>query len=67
MLLDVLWDYKTSLVTATGETLYALMFGQEVVLPCEVDIKFVRVQYLNAMIQELRDMDEGRIDALNKL
>jgi hypothetical protein len=54
-------------VTATGETLYALMFGQEVVLPCEVDIKFVRVQYLNAMIQELRDMDEGRIDALNKL
>jgi len=32
-----------------------------------VDIKFVRVQYLNAMIQELRDMDEGRIDALNKL
>jgi hypothetical protein len=67
MLLDVLWDYKTSLVTATGETLYALMFGQEVVLPCEVDIKFVRVQYQNAMIQELRDMDEGRIDALNKL
>jgi hypothetical protein len=67
MLVDVLWAYKTSLVTATGETLYALMFGQEVVLPCEVDIKFVRVQYLNAMIQELRDMDEGRIDALNKL
>jgi hypothetical protein len=67
MLVDVLWAYKTSLVTATGETLYALMFGQEVVLPCEVDIKFVRVQYQNAMIQELRDMDEGRIDALNKL
>jgi hypothetical protein len=27
MLVDVLWAYRTSLVTATGETLYALMFG----------------------------------------
>jgi len=52
------------------------MFGHEAVLPCEMNIKSLRVAYLNQLtgiqnqdtiMQELRDLNEKIIDALNKL
>ena len=41
---ETLWAYRTSKRTGIGTTLYALTFGQDVVLPMEINVSFVRIQ-----------------------
>ena len=38
-----LWGYKTSIHALTGATPYFLVYGNEVVLPIEVEIQSLRV------------------------
>nr|XP_017179075.2 uncharacterized protein LOC108169718 [Malus domestica] len=49
---DALWAYRTSKWVGTGTTLYALTFGQDVILPMEINIE---------------DLDATQILALNKI
>ena len=42
---NVLWAYRTTRRTATGETPYSLVFGTEAVLPIEHKLISFRVQY----------------------
>ena len=41
----VLWAYRTTHKTATGETPFALAFGHEVVVPAEIGIGTHRTEY----------------------
>nr|POF02395.1 hypothetical protein CFP56_76759 [Quercus suber] len=43
-LLSVLWAYKTTARTPTGETPFRLTYGSEVVIPAEVGLTSYRVQ-----------------------
>ncbi|KAL6181778.1 hypothetical protein ACLB2K_048427 [Fragaria x ananassa] len=63
---NTLWAYKTSKRTLTETTSYALMFGHDVVLPLEINVRSlqVRVQhqllgedYVHAMWQEHEKLD----------
>ncbi|GKV12353.1 hypothetical protein SLEP1_g23508 [Rubroshorea leprosula] len=47
---NVLWAYRTTSRTATGETLYHLAFGTEAVIPVEIGVPSLRVTHF----------DEGR-------
>lgn len=38
---SVLWDYRTTPRTPTGETPFSLVYGTEVLLPVEVDVPTV--------------------------
>ncbi|XP_043717630.1 uncharacterized protein LOC122665540 [Telopea speciosissima] len=76
MLSRVLWAFRTSQRSTTGITPYALTFGHDVVLPMEVIIQLARVarqhdltpqRYAKAMLSELEDMDEKRLQALDHL
>ena len=42
---NVLWAYRTTKRTATGETPYSLVFGTEVILP--IEHKFISFQFQN--------------------
>ena len=44
-LLNILWAYRTTIRTPTGETLFSLTYGIEVVIPVEVRVE-VRVTSL---------------------
>ena len=68
--------YKTSPRSSTGINPYALVYGHDVVLPVEINIKSLRVkcqdqltteQYHQSMFLELENMDEARILALNSI
>ena len=70
LLLDVLWAYRTSPRSSTGVTPYALVYGHDVVLPVEINVKSLRVrcqdqldpkQYHQSMCLELEGIDEARI------
>ncbi|XP_070665292.1 uncharacterized protein [Malus domestica] len=41
---NTLWAYRTSKRARTGTTPYALTFGQDAVLPMEINVSFVRIQ-----------------------
>ena len=43
MLPFALHGYRTFVRTSTGETLFSLVYGMEVVLPIEVEIPYLRV------------------------
>ncbi|XP_070679268.1 uncharacterized protein [Malus domestica] len=71
-----LWAYRTSKRAGTGTTPYALTFGQDAVLPMEINVSSVRIQnqfglhneeYIEAMCQGIEDLDIGRIEALNQI
>ncbi|XP_068329736.1 uncharacterized protein [Pyrus communis] len=73
---DTLWVYRTSKKAGIGTTLYALTFGQDDVLPMEINVSFVRLQnqfglyneeYIQAICQGVEDLDVARIEALNKI
>ncbi|KAL6144111.1 hypothetical protein ACLB2K_054806 [Fragaria x ananassa] len=75
-LYHTLWAYRTSKRGPTDTTPYALMYGHDVVLPLEINIASLRVQeqcqllgedYVQAMWQELEDLDEHRVAAFNNL
>lgn len=44
-LLGVLWAYKTSHKTATGQTPFALAFGHEAVVPVEIRVTTHQIEY----------------------
>ncbi|CAN6721730.1 unnamed protein product [Malus baccata var. baccata] len=73
---NTLWAYRTSKRAGTGTTPYALTFGQDVVLPMEINVSSVRIQnqfglhseeYIEAMCQGIEDLDVARIEALNQI
>nr|XP_008375751.1 uncharacterized protein LOC103438986 [Malus domestica] len=73
---NTLWAYRTSKRAGTGTTLYALTFGQDAVLPMEINVSSVRIQnqfglhseeYIEAMCQRIEDLDIARIEALNQI
>ena len=43
-LLSVLWAYRTTARTPTGETLFQLVYGADAVIPSEVGITSYRVE-----------------------
>ncbi|CAN6686566.1 unnamed protein product [Malus baccata var. baccata] len=76
MLGNMLWAYRTSKRAGTGTTPYALTFGQDAVLPMEINVGSVRIQnqfglhsaeYVEAMCQGIEDLDAARIEALNQI
>ncbi|CAN6678874.1 unnamed protein product [Malus baccata var. baccata] len=73
---NTLWAYRTSKRARTGTTPYALTFGQDAVLPMEINVSSVRIQnqfglhseeYIEAMCQGIEDLDVARIKALNQI
>ncbi|KAM1158436.1 hypothetical protein ACFX13_032510 [Malus domestica] len=73
---NTLWAYRTSKRTGTGTTPYALTFGQDAVLPMEINVSSVRIQnqfglhseeYIEAMCQGIENLDVARIEALNQI
>ncbi|KAM0969972.1 hypothetical protein EV2_018593 [Malus domestica] len=73
---NTLWAYRTSKRAGTGTTSYALTFGQDAVLPMEINVSSVRIQnqfglhieeYIEAMCQGIEDLDVARIEALNQI
>ncbi|XP_004308772.1 PREDICTED: uncharacterized protein LOC101290912 [Fragaria vesca subsp. vesca] len=75
-LYHTLWAYRTSKRSPTDTTPYALMYGHDAVLPLEINIASLRVQeqhqllgedYVQAIWQELEDLDEHRVAAFNNL
>ncbi|CAL2229164.1 unnamed protein product [Prunus armeniaca] len=76
LLSNTLWAYRTSRRSGTGMTPFALTYGHDAVLPLEISVRSLRVarhgkwskdEYNQAMVQELDDLDEVRLDALDKL
>ncbi|CAN6555418.1 unnamed protein product [Malus baccata var. baccata] len=73
---NTLWAYRTSKRAGTGTTPYALTFGQDAVLPIEINVSSIRIQnqfglhseeYIEAMCQRIEDLDVARIEALNQI
>ncbi|KAM2127859.1 hypothetical protein ACFX1X_006707 [Malus domestica] len=63
---NTLWAYRTSKRAGTGTTPYALTFGQDTMLPMEINMSSVRIQnqfglhseeYIEAMCQGIEDLD----------
>ncbi|XP_058775230.1 uncharacterized protein LOC131649486 [Vicia villosa] len=73
---QALWACRTSPREATRTTPFRLTYGHDAVLPVEVYIQSVRIQrhheipseeYWNMMVDELVDLDEERMSALDSL
>ncbi|KAK2965398.1 hypothetical protein RJ640_001475 [Escallonia rubra] len=76
LLSEVLWAFRTSPRSSTGITPYALTYGHDLVLPMEITVRSFRVamqnslpvaEYNEAMAIELEDLDDHRLDALDRL
>ena len=65
----VLWAYRTTVRTSTGETPFKLAYGSEAVIPAEVHMASHRVKEYQAEENEVQLrlnldlMDEVRMDA----
>ncbi|KAM1469924.1 hypothetical protein ACFX1Q_040470 [Malus domestica] len=73
---EALWAYRTSPRSATGTTPYALTYGHDAMLPVELSVNCLRMieqsslsnaEYNQAMLQELEDFEEDRLNAYNLL
>ena len=73
---QILWACRTSPKEATGTTPYRLTYGHDAVLPAEICLQSARVQrhqdippevYWDMMLDELVDLDEERLRALDLL
>ncbi|KAM2096523.1 hypothetical protein EV1_018577 [Malus domestica] len=73
---EALWTYRTSPWSATEITPYALTYEHDAMLPVELSVNSLRVieqsslsnaEYNQAMLQELEDLEEDRLDAYNLL
>ncbi|KAM1891340.1 hypothetical protein ACFX14_034628 [Malus domestica] len=73
---EALWAYRTSPRLATRTTSYALTYGYDAMLPVKLSVNSLRVidqsslsntEYNQAMLQELEDLEEDRLDAYNLL
>ena len=76
VLSTVLWAYRNTKNKATCLTPFRLTYGQDAVLPMEINIKSLRVvkqanlqpkEYSQAMLQELESTDDDRIMALESI
>ncbi|XP_034213016.1 uncharacterized protein LOC117625587 [Prunus dulcis] len=76
LLCNSLCEYRTSKRSAMRTTPLALIYGHDAVLPLEISIKSLRVvrhaewskdEYEQAMTQELDDLDEVRLGAIDRL
>ncbi|XP_073051371.1 uncharacterized protein [Primulina eburnea] len=76
LLSETLWAYRTSKRSATGTSPFTLTYGHDAVLPMEVVVPSLRVMkqndlepesYTEAMIMELEDLDELRMQTYNAL
>ncbi|KAJ4715162.1 Retrovirus-related Pol polyprotein from transposon opus [Melia azedarach] len=75
---EVLWAYRTTFKTATGETPYALSFGTEAVIPAEVGMPTFRTLQFNEvsnvtqldaaldLLEEKRDQAQVRVAAYQR-
>ncbi|KAI5313492.1 hypothetical protein L3X38_042668 [Prunus dulcis] len=68
--------YRTSKRSGIGTTSFVLTYGHDSVLSLKISVRSLRVarhyewnkdEYNQAMVQELDDLDEVRLDALDKL
>ncbi|XP_025636205.1 uncharacterized protein [Arachis hypogaea] len=63
---EVLWSYKTSIQSATGETPFKLVYGAEALIPVEVSVPTLRTELYNqpnnqqARLAELDLVEEDR-------
>ncbi|XP_058784384.1 uncharacterized protein LOC131659178 [Vicia villosa] len=73
---QALWACRTSPKEAIGTTPFRLTYGHDAVLPVEIYVQSVRIQkqheipsedYWSMMTDELVDLDEERMSALNSL
>ncbi|XP_039682978.1 protein NYNRIN-like [Medicago truncatula] len=73
---EALWACRTSLKESTNTTPFRLTFGHDAVLPAEILLQSVRIQrqyeipvnhYWDMVIDELTDLDEERLTALEVL
>ncbi|MCH87748.1 RNA-directed DNA polymerase (Reverse transcriptase), partial [Trifolium medium] len=73
---QVLWAYRNSPKESTKSTPFRLTYGHDAVLPAEICLQSVRIQkhmeipsdhYWNMMLDELVDLDEERLQALDVL
>ncbi|KAM2427438.1 hypothetical protein ACFXTH_001529 [Malus domestica] len=73
---NTIWAYITSKRAGTWTTPYALTFGQDAVLPMEINVSSVKIQNqfglhseecIEAMGQGIEDLDIARIEALNQI
>ncbi|XP_059658620.1 uncharacterized protein LOC132304939 [Cornus florida] len=76
LLSEALWAYRNSRRSGTGVTPYMLTYGHDAVLPMEITIRSARVAFQNkltpayynhAMLVELKDLDEVRLNALDHI
>jgi len=73
---QVLWACRNSPKESTNTTPFRLTYGHDAVLPVEINLQSVRIQrqmeiptdyYWNMMLDELVDLDEERLKALEML
>ncbi|XP_050915942.1 uncharacterized protein LOC127131043 [Lathyrus oleraceus] len=73
---QILWACRTSPKEATKLALFRLTFGHDDVLPIEIHLQSIRIQrqhelptesYWSMMLEELVDLDEERLNALELL
>ena len=71
-----LWAYRTSVRIAIGATPYSSVYGDEVVIPLEIEIPSLRIvlkdimkepQVWEARMSQLEALDEKKINALEHL
>ncbi|BFG20981.1 hypothetical protein CerSpe_072550 [Prunus speciosa] len=74
LLPEALWAYRISKRSATGTSPYALTYGHDAIVPMELRVRSLRVteqlgqegkDYTQAMVQELEDLEQSRLDAYN--
>ena len=73
---EVLWAYRNSKNKATGLTPFRLTYGQDAILPMEINSKSLRVEkqaglhleeYSQAMFQELESVNDDMIMPLKNI
>ena len=76
LLLEVLWAYRTSKRLSINTTPFSLVYGHDAVLPMEVTVQSLRmtkknqlshIDYENAMMAEMDDLDEAQVATLNSI
>jgi hypothetical protein len=76
VLSEALWAHRTSRHDATKVTPFELVYGQEVVLPIEINLQSFRVakqdmvslsDYTEGMMKRIDDMPESRLRALQEI
>jgi hypothetical protein len=75
-LLKVLWTHRISKHSATKVTHFELVYGQEAILPAEVNLDALRiaqqnelstVDYHNLMLDSLDEVSDERVKALDEI